>query len=460
MEERVTEDDKEQRRRKCDNNDDDDKRKYDEDEVGNIDSGFLSGGNLQFSGEISGDSGLLHSREEGRWGEGEEGVEQGKPTVAPKARTPASSSSSAASATIVHEEPMKALDSGVDLDLTETLSQLSLKQVSLNPLAGEIQAAEPTTPKLLPVSANLTRDNENDTLERHCPGDDNVINYGTSNEELWQLYYTQDDDGDTQLHIAIVQGFVEAALYLIKMVPYPCLLDTMNNDWQSPLHLAVLTRQPWIVRRLILAGADPSLRNFRGNTALHLACMSGDLACAKALTDPLSVTESNKLIPGQTVPALPQNLEQRNYSGEMCMHVAAVNGHVDLVRLLLRSGADLKAKEGLAGYTALHLAVEHEDWPLFDFLLPECQRASCLNEETYSGRTAYQLTLDANSKFAKKARRELKRYGAILEPLPESDSDSSSENSEDEETMKTSWTDNLSAINTQNAVGMTVIVTQ
>ncbi|XP_024874463.1 NF-kappa-B inhibitor cactus-like [Temnothorax curvispinosus] len=469
--ERVTEDDKkqQQRRWKCDNDHDDDGGgKYDEDEAGNVDSGFLSGANLQFSGEISGDSGLLHSpereEEEGRWGEGEG---QRQERQAAKATTPApssssSSSSTAASAAIAHEEPMRAIDSGVDLDLTETLSQLSLKQVSLNPLAakGKLIQAEPTAPELLPVSASLAQNDEDDVEfeEPRDDGNDDEKRATTSNEEpAWQLYYTQDDDGDTQLHIAIVQGFVEAALCLIRMAPDPCLLDTMNDDWQSPMHLAVLTHQPLIVRRLVLAGADPSLRNFRGNTALHLACMSGDFTCAKALTDPLSPMERNKLMPGQTVPALPQNLEQRNYSGEMCLHVAAANGYVDLVRLLLRLGADLKAKEGLAGYTALHLAVERQHRPLFDFLLPECQRALCLDERTYGRRTAYQLTLDIKGEFSRRARRELIRHGAHPEPLSEPDSDSNSESSEDEETMRTSWTaDYLSAIKTQNAVGVTV----
>lgn len=114
-----------------------------------------------------------------------------------------------------------------------------------------------------------------------------------------------------------MQGFVEAALSLIKMAPHPCLLNVLNDDWQSPLHLAVLTRQPVIVRRLILAGVDPSLRNFRGNTALHLACATGDVACAKALTDTLSPMERNELTSSQKVPAIPQNLEQRNYNGEL-----------------------------------------------------------------------------------------------------------------------------------------------
>lgn len=452
MEERVTADEK-KRWRFDDHQDDDD------DEAGNVDSGFLSSGNLQFSGEIR-DSGLLQEQE-GQPGEGE-GGQRVAPTLVPALVTTTTASSSSSSATIT-EEPMRAIDSGVDLDLTETLSQLSLKQVSLNPLASKsdklIQVVESTSPELSPVTANLTQADDNVKsqhdeallFEQHQRDSDER---GTSSEEPWQLYYTQDDDGDTQLHIAIVQGFVEAALCLIRMAPDPCLLDTLNDDWQSPLHLAVLTHQPLIVRHLILAGADPSLRNFRGNTALHLACASGDLACAKALTDPLYPMERNKLTLGQQVPALPQNLEQRNYNGEMCLHVAAANGHVDLVRLLLRLGADLKAKEGLAGYTALHLAVERECRPMFELLLPECQRTSCLDERTYRGTTAYQLTLDIHSAFAKEARRKLVRCGAAPEPLPESDSESS----EDEETERSLWTaDYLPAIvKTQNTVGVTV----
>lgn len=118
-----------------------------------------------------------------------------------------------------------------------------------------------------------------------------------------------------------MQGYVEAALILINLAPYPRLLNIMNDHLQSPLHLAVLTQQPLIVRRLVLVGADLSLRNSRGNTALHLACASGDLACAKALTDPLYPMERNKLMPGQKVPALPQNLEQINYNGKYSISI-------------------------------------------------------------------------------------------------------------------------------------------
>ncbi|XP_043581030.1 NF-kappa-B inhibitor cactus [Bombus pyrosoma] len=343
------------------------------------DSGFLSSGNLQISSELC-------------------DYELNAVTTAP-----------------VAPEPMRA-DSGVDLGLSESLSQLTLKQVTLNPLASGKVQVEPTV-ELTPVISEKLEQEDASTL-RHEPHQslDKPLN-----KEPWQLYYTQDDDGDTLLHMAIVQGFLEAAFSLIRMAPHACLLNILNDDCQSPLHLAVLTRQPRIVRRLILAGANPALRNFRGNTALHLACATGDLASAKALTDPLTYVERNYLHQGKEIPALPQNLEQRNYDGEMCLHIAASSGQVELVRLLLRLGADLEAREALAGRTALHLAVEHGCRSVVAFLLQECK--PCLDTQTYAGLTAYQVALCYDIQLA----RELVRLGATPEPLPESDSDSSDE---------------------------------
>lgn len=367
---------------------------------GHIDSGFLSSGNLQVSSELY---------------EGE----------------------LIASTTAPHQlpEPMK-VDSGVDLGLSESLSQLTLKQAALNPLStGKIQP-EPTD-ELIPVSSEKLQQYDAPIFESESAK--------PPNEEPWQLYYTQDDDGDTQLHIAIVQGFLEAAFSLIRMAPHLCLLNILNDDGQSPLHLAVLTRQPRIVRQLILAGADPALRNFRGNTALHLACATGDLNSAKALTDPLTSLERNYLLSRKKVPALPQNLEQRNYDGEMCLHIAACSGHVELVRLLLRLGADLEAREALAGKTALHLAVERGCRTVIAFLLQECR--PCLDTQTYAGITAYQIALCYDSQLA----RELVRLGATPEPLPESDSDSSDE----DESPTTSYLPAIARLR-QNVVGVKV----
>lgn len=67
-----------------------------------------------------------------------------------------------------------------------------------------------------------------------------------------------------------------------------------------------------------MAGADPTVRNYSGNTALHLACMRGDLLCATALTESLTPRERRDALSKheKKVPALPQNLEQINYVGK------------------------------------------------------------------------------------------------------------------------------------------------
>lgn len=40
--------------------------------------------------------------------------------------------------------------------------------------------------------------------------------------------------------------------------PYECLLNIQNDLIQAPIHLAVLTEQPTVVRMLIVAGAEVS----------------------------------------------------------------------------------------------------------------------------------------------------------------------------------------------------------
>lgn len=53
---------------------------------------------------------------------------------------------------------------------------------------------------------------------------------------------------------------------------------------QTPLHLAVITDQPEIAEHLLKAGCDLEIRDFRGNTPLHIACQQGSLRSVSVLT--------------------------------------------------------------------------------------------------------------------------------------------------------------------------------
>ncbi|XP_012265825.2 NF-kappa-B inhibitor cactus-like [Athalia rosae] len=372
--------------------------KYQHFDSGHVDSGFLSGGNL-----VSTEEGLEFDRQACK-----SGPVVPEPSIA--------------------VEPMRA-DSGVDLGLSDNLSQLTLKPVTLNPLSGKVQS-EPTI-ELTPVTTQLSQSQFQPQQRESVQPNINVqhhqhvqIQQQQQQRHDWPLYYMQDDDGDTHLHNAIAQGFLEVAFSLIKMAPHPCLLDILNDEQLSPLHLAVITHQARIVRSLVLAGANPALRDGNGNTALHLACASGDMASARALTDPLSLSEKRFTSPGRPTPALPQDLEQRNYEGQSCLHTAVLAGNVDMVRLLLRHGADLEAGEWLAGRTALHLAIEQHRTSVTTFLLQEC--APRLDAPTYAGITAYQIAACRDLGLA----RELVKLGAKPQPPPESDSEESNSDSE------------------------------
>lgn len=265
------------------------------------------------------------------------------------------------------EQSMR-LDSGVDLGLSETFSGLSLKSPSLNNL-------------------NSTKLRTNDDIPH--------VQTNVSSEEErppWELYYRQDEEGDTQLHIAIFHGFIEVVYSLVRLAPHPCLLDIVNDRSQTPLHLAVLTRQPRVARRLVASGACPRARDLCGNTPLHLACATGDLTAVRELTAPVTIQEVEAL--GLSYGAVAKNeidLEQRNYDGQMCVHLAALGGYVDILRHLVWLGANINAREGKSGYTPLHQAIENGDQATTHFLLTECAGQLQLEAPTYAGRTAVQL---------------------------------------------------------------------
>ncbi|CAB3369242.1 Hypothetical predicted protein [Cloeon dipterum] len=246
------------------------------------------------------------------------------------------------------------------------------------------------------------------------------------NIALAELYFQQDEDGDTQLHITIIQGFIEAVCSLIRMAPDPSFLDIANNYHQTPLHLAVLTKQHRIVRVLLVAGASPNLKDLNGNTALHLASEQGFTDCVHALLQPITVEEMSNSGLVFTQPrylSKPALLEELNYDGQLCVHLAAAGDHADVLRRLVWAGANINARELKCGRTALHVAAERGKKAVWNTILtdPDCCRKVDLSLETYSGYTAYQLALYADLSLAK----ELSQRG-FANPLPvdeESDSD-------------------------------------
>lgn len=75
--------------------------------------------------------------------------------------------------------------------------------------------------------------------------------------------------------------------------------------------------------------------------------------------------------------------------------MAAINGHVKFLQQLDWYGADMNAREGTSGYTALHYAVANNDVSVVCYLLTECKRAQP-DVMTYGGREPLEVGYNIN----------------------------------------------------------------
>uniref|UniRef100_A0A1A9W9G3 ANK_REP_REGION domain-containing protein n=1 Tax=Glossina brevipalpis TaxID=37001 RepID=A0A1A9W9G3_9MUSC len=254
--------------------------------------------------------------------------------------------------------------------------------------------------------------------------------------KFWKDLYQQNDDGNTWLHLACISEDENLVKTILLMAPHSCLYDILNDDCQAALHLAALTKQPKMLRMLLLAGADPFVRDHRGNTALHLACRSGIEECVDSLITPFredEIEEASRQYSHRNCSIrLTQDLELSNYNGESCVHLAANLGFQDILRRLVSHGADINAKEKKCGHTPLHIAIVRGNEILAQFLLNECKEID-VERITFGGLTAYQLA-SKNKKL--ELQNLLGKHGAKTLPIPQStdynsdtDSDTESDDS-------------------------------
>lgn len=204
------------------------------------------------------------------------------------------------------------------------------------------------------------------------------------------LVYGKDSDGDTLLHIAIIQCCIHLAMNFIRIAPWNDWLDIFNENLrQTPLHLAVITKLKPVVRRLMVGGANVEMRDHNGDTPLHIACRRGDLDIVGVLMQPIKQEEyfvNEYDVPYQRIP---QNLELRNYGGYTCLHVAAEHNHVDIVMYLIDKGSNINAGDGKSGRTLLHFAAENNNIELMKILLK--QDSVNVDAKSYNGCTPIML---------------------------------------------------------------------
>ena len=80
------------------------------------------------------------------------------------------------------------------------------------------------------------------------------------------------------------------------------------------------------------------------------------LTCASGCSSPLAdSTAFNGHVETKALVELSANIQVKNDDGDMPLHLAAANGHVDVLKTLLQLSADIQAKAA-DGSTPLHMA--------------------------------------------------------------------------------------------------------
>ncbi|NWH57065.1 NFKB2 factor, partial [Geococcyx californianus] len=237
------------------------------------------------------------------------------------------------------------------------------------------------------------------------------------------LAASQDENGDTPLHLAIIHEQTAVIKQLIEVViSIPCqqIINISNNLQQTPLHLAVITKQPQVVQLLLQARADPTLLDRYGNSLLHLALQTGDEEMLRTLLAHL----------GSAAPYL---LCLPNFHGLLPVHLAVKTRSSACLDLLVWKGADVNAVERQGGRTPLHLAVEMENLNMATHLVKKL--GADVNSRTFAGNTPLHLAAGLGSPTLTKL---LLRAGADVlcendEPVSPSSSEANSDTDADPE---------------------------
>ncbi len=176
-------------------------------------------------------------------------------------------------------------------------------------------------------------------------------------------------DGDTPLMIAAENGHSEIVKLLLKT---GADVNASRETGSTPLYLASLNDHSEIVKLLLKAGADVNASHENGFTPLYQAVQEGYIEIVKLLLKAdvdVDAADTYGLIP---LLIAQQNgnykiqgrlLEAKN--GGTPLMMAAAKGHSEIVKLLLKAGANIHAKVPVDGrdYTPLDIAqtMRHRD---------------------------------------------------------------------------------------------------
>ena len=137
---------------------------------------------------------------------------------------------------------------------------------------------------------------------------------------------------------------------------------------ETALMTAARTGDAATIRALLVRGADPNARDgFRGQTALMWAAARNNAAAVHALAE-LGADIHAQTVTAERAPGGNRLFYAPPPTGFSALTFAARGGHLDALRVLLETGADVNATLS-DGQSALVVAVANANWQLADYML-------------------------------------------------------------------------------------------
>eukprot|EP01006_Ploeotia_vitrea_P020976 TRINITY_DN53305_c0_g1_i1.p1 TRINITY_DN53305_c0_g1~~TRINITY_DN53305_c0_g1_i1.p1 ORF type:complete len:707 (-),score=66.43 TRINITY_DN53305_c0_g1_i1:85-2205(-) len=152
--------------------------------------------------------------------------------------------------------------------------------------------------------------------------------------------------GLTPVWVCMMAAKWEEAAFLVAKGATP---NTCNSSGMPLLHFAVTNGNHEMVLKALEFGADPTIKDVNGNTALHWACCRTSLKMVDTILDAKTQSQDRSAV-AQSI-----DINAINFEGCTALHKAATWGRATITQYLLAKEADsnIQTKDGK---TALHFA--------------------------------------------------------------------------------------------------------
>ena len=175
-----------------------------------------------------------------------------------------------------------------------------------------------------------------------------------------ELYAFQARFHATGLHLA-VQLRLEDLAHVLATDLDPSIINRTDGNGQTPLHLAVALGAEVIAEDLLNHGGDANAKNLEGFSPWHIAAANGNLSMVRMflkqpaerlhVNSQVSATDNQEQNPDGSSARV--NLTMH---GATSLHLAALNGHAEIVKSIIGDGRCRKLIEDRSGMTEFHQA--------------------------------------------------------------------------------------------------------